>query len=89
MSLSISSYESDVSHDEGNLFDMTIDATSTACLNIVDLLMKGFSCEPNKSKAIMSKFISAVLVILLRSSSLLEAVIIVLTSLIAMDQNHG
>ncbi|GAX19205.1 hypothetical protein FisN_4Lh210 [Fistulifera solaris] len=59
MSLSISSYESDVSHDEGNLFDMTIDATSTACLNIVDLMMKGFSCDPNKSKAMMKSWIKA------------------------------
>jgi hypothetical protein len=52
---------------------MTIDATSTACLNIVDLMMKGFTCEPNKSKAIMSEFISVVLVILSRVFAFLKA----------------
>lgn len=53
--MSISSYESDVAYDDENIFDMTIDATSTACLNIVDLMMKGTNCGAKNSN-IMSKF---------------------------------
>lgn len=39
MSVSTSSFDSEVGQDGVNIFDLTIDATSTACLDIADLMV--------------------------------------------------